>query len=151
MGDGELVDAAKKATEEASKAAAEPAKAGGADDAKKDAEYKEIEGALAGRIMNRLTTGPYLGYNIPFLPTYPYTSGQYHPGYVAGLPYQPYDPANIVDHIEALRNMHGVVASYEIARALQGPNWLPPTVEDVKKALSVDTDALKKDAAAKKE
>ena len=38
MGDGELVDAAKKATEEASKAAAEPAaKAGSEDDAKKDA------------------------------------------------------------------------------------------------------------------
>ena len=46
--------------------------------------------------------------------------------------------------------MHGVMASYEIARALQGPGWLPPTVEDVKAALNVDTDKLKKDSESSK-
>mgnify|MGYP000868131155 CR=1 FL=1 len=106
--------------------------------------------------MNRMSTGPYLGYSIPFLPTYPYSTGQYHPGYVAGLPYAPYTPydtAAVVDHIEALKNMHGVVASYEIARALHGPGWIPPTVDDVKKALNIDTDKVKKDgeSAGKKE
>ena len=101
MGDSEVADAAKAATAEASKAAAEPkATTPSKEDAEKDAQYKEIEGALAHRIMNRLTTGPYLGYSIPFLPSYPYLSGQYHPGYVAGYPYYSKEVTDaVVDHI----------------------------------------------------
>ena len=99
MGDAEVSEAAKAATAEASKAAAEPkATAPSDDDLKKDASYKEIEGALAHRIMNRLTTGPYLGYSAPFLPGYPYLSGQYYPGYPAyPYPYA-YDPL-VVDQL----------------------------------------------------
>ena len=45
--------------------------------------------------------------------------------------------------------MHGIVASYEIARAIAGPLWIPPTSEDVMKALNVDTGKLGKDTPAK--
>lgn len=95
-------------------AKAEPAKTT-AEAVAKDAEYKAVEDALAGRIVNRLREQ---------YPTYPY--GGYGGYAYGGYPYS-YPLNGYYDYVDSLRRYHDWVHAYDLENHIVGA-MLDPSV-----------------------